>query len=153
MLGWHHYEFNKKCVVTCYAELVFLRPMGTARHVVHAGAFGEHNDDALFFLVKWGLVQIQQKMRRDTLAEPVFLHPVGSTGHVVHSEVRNDDAPFFMLWWHRYEFNKKRIGKHYTELVFLHPVGTAGHIVDCDASEECNGEALFFMVGWGLVRI
>jgi hypothetical protein len=48
MLGWDWSRFNKKRVGTCYAELVFLNPVGSMGHVVHSGAFAERNIDALF---------------------------------------------------------------------------------------------------------
>jgi hypothetical protein len=38
MLGWDHYVFNKMCVVTCYAEFVFLHLVRSAGHVVLSGA-------------------------------------------------------------------------------------------------------------------
>jgi hypothetical protein len=36
--------------MTCYAELMFWHPMGSAGHVVLFGAFGPCNVDALFFM-------------------------------------------------------------------------------------------------------
>jgi hypothetical protein len=50
MLGWDRYRFDKKRVRTCYAELVFLHPVGSVGHVVYSGASEERNVDALFFL-------------------------------------------------------------------------------------------------------
>jgi hypothetical protein len=35
MLGWDQCGFDKKCIGTRYAELLFLHPAGSAGHVVH----------------------------------------------------------------------------------------------------------------------
>jgi hypothetical protein len=40
MNGWDLYRFHKNLVKTCYAEHVFLHPMGSAGHVVHSGTSG-----------------------------------------------------------------------------------------------------------------
>jgi hypothetical protein len=40
MLGWHRIRFDKKCAGPCYAEFVFLQPVGFVVHVVHFGASG-----------------------------------------------------------------------------------------------------------------
>jgi hypothetical protein len=34
------YGFRKKCAETCYAELVFLHPVGSICHIVLSGASG-----------------------------------------------------------------------------------------------------------------
>jgi hypothetical protein len=41
MLGWDWCGFNKKRASICYAELMFLHPVGYAGHVVHFGACRE----------------------------------------------------------------------------------------------------------------
>jgi hypothetical protein len=53
MLKRDRYGFDKKHAGTRYAELVFLHPVGYADHVVHSGAFGVQNIDALFFMLRW----------------------------------------------------------------------------------------------------
>jgi hypothetical protein len=38
MHGWGQYRFHKKHVGTRYVKLVFLHPVGSVGHVMHAGA-------------------------------------------------------------------------------------------------------------------
>jgi hypothetical protein len=114
--------FHKKCTGTHYAELVFLRPMGSVSHVVHSCASGARNIDVLFFMIGWAWCGFH-KNRRDTLRCTCVLHPVGSTDHVVNpsaSGLENINALFFIISWDRYRFGKKRTGTCYTELVFWH---------------------------------
>jgi hypothetical protein len=47
LLWWDWFGFLKKCTWTCYIELMFLHPVGSARHIVHSGASGARNIDAL----------------------------------------------------------------------------------------------------------
>jgi hypothetical protein len=82
--------------------LVFLHPVESAGHVVHPGASGPRNVEAVFFVVGWvhcgfykmcvgtsyaELVLLHTKCVRTRHAELVIFHLVGSAGHVVHSNV------------------------------------------------------------------
>jgi hypothetical protein len=84
MLGWAWWGFHKKGARTRYAELVFLHSIGFAGHVVHSGASGLRNVDALFFMLRWTRCGFCKKHARSHYAKLVFLHPVGSIGNVVH---------------------------------------------------------------------
>jgi hypothetical protein len=81
------YPFDKRCVRTRYAELVFLYLVGFAGHVMHLGASGERNIDALFFMLWWALCGFPKMHTRTHYVELVLLHPVESESHVVHSGV------------------------------------------------------------------
>jgi hypothetical protein len=52
MLGWDRYGFDKKHIVTPNAELVFLHPVVSPGHIVHFGASGARNIDALYFMLR-----------------------------------------------------------------------------------------------------
>jgi hypothetical protein len=51
MLWWNLFGFKKMRTERHYTELVFLHPVGSTDHVVHFGAFGEQNVDALFLML------------------------------------------------------------------------------------------------------
>jgi hypothetical protein len=50
-------------------------------HIVHSGASGARNVDALFFMLGWNWYGID----KNSIGKLVFLHLTGSMGHVVHS--------------------------------------------------------------------
>jgi hypothetical protein len=59
--------------------------VGFARNVVHSGAFGARNVDALCFILRWDRDEFHKKHVGRCYAELVFLHTVGLAGHVVYS--------------------------------------------------------------------
>jgi hypothetical protein len=74
MLRWAQCGFHKKHARTCYAELVILHPVRSAGHVVHFGAFGLRNVDALFFMLGWASCVLHKKRDGTSYAELVCLH-------------------------------------------------------------------------------
>jgi hypothetical protein len=85
MLLWYRYGFDKKRIRTRYAELVFLHSLRSTDHVLHSGASGARNIDALLFRLWWVRYGFDKKRIGTQCAELVFLHLVGSVGQVVHS--------------------------------------------------------------------
>jgi hypothetical protein len=59
-------------------------PVGSAGHVVHYGAFGKRNIDALFFMLRWDRFRFNKKCVGTCYAELVFSHLVGYAGDIVH---------------------------------------------------------------------
>jgi hypothetical protein len=107
------------------SQTCVLDPVGSVGHVVHCGASGAQNVDALFFLLGWDRYRFQKKRVETRYSKLVFLHLVGYAGHVVHSSassVQNINTLYFMLVWDRYRFQKKHDGTRYIKLVFLDPV-------------------------------
>jgi hypothetical protein len=80
MHRWDQYGFDKKRFRTRYAELVFLNPVGSARHVVHSSASGARNDDALFFILGWDRYGFDKKPFKTRYAELVFFASGGICG-------------------------------------------------------------------------
>jgi hypothetical protein len=127
MLEWDWYGIHKKCIGTCYAEIVFLHLLWFAGHVVHSGVSVASNNDALFFLLRWAQCCFHKKRAAICYAELVFFYLVQSVGHVMHcgaSGAWNVDALFFMLWWAQCGFHKKQYRT--PKLMFLHSVEICG---------------------------
>jgi hypothetical protein len=60
LLGWDRYRFQKKCIETHYAKLVFSYPVGSTGHVVHCCASRVRNIDAVFFLLGWDRYELHK---------------------------------------------------------------------------------------------
>jgi hypothetical protein len=108
---------------------VFSHLVGSAGKVVHSGASGARNVNALFFMLGWDRYGFHKYCNGTRHVELLFLHPVGSARHVVHSGgsgARNVDALFFMLAWDQYGFDKKCFRTRCAEHVFFASGGICG---------------------------
>jgi hypothetical protein len=77
-LRWAWYGFDKKRFRTCFAELVFLHPVGSTGHVVHSGASQVRIVDTIFFNLGWDRYGFHKNCAGTHYIELLFLHPVGS---------------------------------------------------------------------------
>jgi hypothetical protein len=80
-------------------KLCFLHPVRSVGHVVHSGASGPRNIEALFFMLGWYRYRFNKKCIGTGYTRLVYLFPLGSMAHIVHSGAQNIDALFFMLRW------------------------------------------------------
>jgi hypothetical protein len=106
-------------------------------HIVHSGASGPRNIDALFFILGWARYIFDKNHVGTRYAELVFLHPVGSTRHVVHSvcPCRETSIHYFSCSGGPNAFPIKSAPGHVTSnLHFLHPVESLSYKVHSGAS-------------------
>jgi hypothetical protein len=113
MLGLHRYGFHKNCNGTRYVELLFLHPVGSARHVVHSVRL-RHETSMHYFSCSGGTSTDLTKSASGHVGPNFcFLHPEGSVGNIVHSDAswaQNVNTLFFMLGWDQYGFEKITTG-------------------------------------------
>jgi hypothetical protein len=80
MLRWDWYVFRKNHDGTRYDEHVFLDPAGSVAHVVHSGASGARNVEALFFMLGWDQYGFDKKCIGARYTELLFLASSGICG-------------------------------------------------------------------------
>jgi hypothetical protein len=83
--GWARCRSHKKRAGIHYVKLVILHLMLSAGYIVHSGASGVRNVNALFFILEWAWCGSHKKCAETRCAKLVILHLVRSVSHIVGS--------------------------------------------------------------------
>jgi hypothetical protein len=65
-------DSTEKHVRTCYDELMFLHPVGSAGHVVYSSASGARNVNTIFFMLRWDWYGFHKKLLETRTMNFVF---------------------------------------------------------------------------------